>query len=226
MTDTTKYLPYFLRSLRHEVKSHGWTARGSNHKNPQQFIDVSKETSLKNRLVDQKRARALNANMTRAMNIITGDLVRVLYGRDAGNTGIVTRIIRGSNQVLVSGCNMVKSYLPSEGERQLDESLPQQVLVEAPIHVANVVPLDPVVKRPTRIKARYSMNGECVRISKLSGCAMPESVPTVPPLGQQALQAKARLQSNIRRGSPLDDRTLESWKLDQSQYKLLRKVSA
>lgn len=222
MTDATKYLPYFLRAARHGVKPVGWSPAGSTHKSVNKFIDVSKEPSLKNTLIDQRAARAVNIDITRAMNIREGDLVRVLYGRDAGNSGIVNRILRGSNQVIVGGCNLVKSYLPSEGEKQYSESLPQQMVVEAPIHVTNVVPLDPVVKRPTRIKARYSMSGECVRISKLSGCAMPDGTSTVASPSQRALQSKSWLKSNVRRGAPLGDRTVESWKDDQSQFRSLR----
>lgn len=225
MTDATRYLPYFVRSLRHGVKPQGWTPAGSRHRTAGKFIDVSDEPSLKNRLVSQKVAKAVHIDMTRAMNIRPGDLVRVLYGRDAGNTGVVNRIVHGTNQVIVGGCNLVKSYLPSEGEKQLNPSLPQQVVVEAPIHVTNVVPLDPVVKRPTRIKARYSMSGECVRISKLTGCAMPDGVPTVSSRADKSLQAKSWLKSNVRRGAPLADRTVESWKEDQSQFKSLRSVS-
>lgn len=52
----------------------------------------------------------------------------------------------------------------------------QLVTVEMPIHVTNVAPVDPVIKKPTRIKRRYTMFGECVRISKVSGCAVPEPV--------------------------------------------------
>ena len=39
--------------------------------------------------------------------------------------------------------------------------------MEMPIHITNIAPVDPVLKKPTRIKRRYTMHGECVRVSKV-----------------------------------------------------------
>ena len=43
---------------------------------------------------------------------------------------------------------------------------PESWTAQVPVHVTNVVLLDPVTKQPTRVKRRYTMTGECVRISK------------------------------------------------------------
>eukprot|EP00920_Eleutheroschizon_duboscqi_P040065 GHVT01096029.1.p1 GENE.GHVT01096029.1~~GHVT01096029.1.p1 ORF type:complete len:174 (-),score=31.26 GHVT01096029.1:339-860(-) len=56
---------------------------------------------------------------------------------------------------------------------------------ELPIHITNVAMLDPVVKRPTVVRRRRLLSGALVRISKLSGCAMPEPLPV-------SLRAKAQ----------------------------------
>lgn len=111
-----------------------------------------------------------------------------------------------------------------DSERQINPQLPGQVAVEAPIHVTNVVPLDPVTKKPTRIKRRYSMTGECVRISKLSGCAMPDPVPVTQSLADDATRSKANLKAGVLRGAPLASRTLASWKTDQLQFESLREA--
>jgi len=111
--------------------------------------------------------------MAKEFNLRPGDVVRVLYGRDAGKTGVLERILHGKNQVIVSGMNVIRSYsvkpLINDGSKETEVRN-----VSAPIHVTNIAPIDPVIKQPTRIKRRYSMTGECVRISKLSGCAMPD----------------------------------------------------
>jgi ribosomal protein L24 len=225
MTDYTKYVPYAIRALRHNVKPPGWVPPESGRQTSPKFLDVTREPSLKNRLMDQRKAKAVPVDMVRAMNLRAGDSVRVLFGRDAGNTGIIQRILHNSNQVIVHGCNLVSSYLPSEAEKQTRPTLPQQVVAEAPIHVANIAPLDPVTKRPTRIKRRYSMTGECVRISKHSGCAMPEPAIASPSLSRQALATKSGIKAGVRRGAPLSDRTVNSWMYDQSQFRRLRDMS-
>jgi ribosomal protein L24 len=180
---------------------------------------------MKPAIVDNKAARAFPVDMVRAFNLRKGDLVQVLYGRDKGNHGVVRDILRNSNQLIVSGCNVVKSYRPSEAEKQINPQLPGFIALEAPIHVTNVAPLDPVTKKPTRIKLRCSMMGECVRISKLSGCAIPDAVSTHPVWSDRALRRKAILKSGFLRGSPVSDRALSSWKTHNPHYSALVRFS-
>merc|ERR1719391_1467552 len=107
------------------------------------------------------------------MNVLVGDRVRVLFGSEKGREGVVSRIDVEKNQVIVSGINLKRSFWhPEPGPGK-----PSIVSVECPIHITNVVLLDPVTKQPPRVKRRYMMDGECVRISKVSGSAMPEPVP-------------------------------------------------
>eukprot|EP00439_Symbiodinium_sp_Y106_P053497 s2048_g7.t1 len=85
---------------------------------------------------------------------------------------------------------------------------PSIVSVECPIHITNVVLVDPVTKQPTRVKRRYMMNGEDVRISKVSGCAMPE--PVAVGLNEREVLWKQHeegvlRQAKERRGPPKED---------------------
>merc|ERR1740129_414993 len=64
----------------------------------------------------------------------------------------------------------------------------------------NVVLLDPVTKQPTRVKRRIMMHGESVRVSKVSGAAMPDPVP-VGVNEREELWA----QDKSRRGPPKED---------------------
>jgi large subunit ribosomal protein L24 len=226
MTDYTKYLPYFLRSVKHTVKPPGWRPPEAQSRTATKFLDVSKEPSLKRPIVDSKRAKAIHINMIKAFNLCRGDLVRVLYGRDAGNTGVIRKVIPEKNQLIVSGCNVIRSFRPSFAERQLNPGLPALVPVEAPIHVTNVAPLDPVTKKPTRIKRRYSMTGECVRISKQSGCAMPEPVMVEQSLGDKAQRSKAVIKGGFLRGAPIAERALDSWKNHQGHFESLSRMTS
>merc|ERR1711957_1067333 len=104
----------------------------------------------------------------------------------------------------MGGGNMKRSFWhPEPGPGK-----PSIVSVETPIHITNVILLDPVTKQPTRVKRRYMMNGECVRISKVSGSAMPSPVP-VGVSEREELWTKHKqqtmLEDRARRGPPKED---------------------
>ena len=144
------------------------------------FLEIDKTPSKFPKL--KERTRLAPVDFAEAMSLRVGDLVRVLYGKDAGNDGIIQSIDRINNQVIVSRCNMEKVSWNPKLFKSKSGSVPHLISSEAPIHVTNVVPIDPVLKKPTRIKTRRMITGELVRISKLSRCAMPEPVhvPTTP----------------------------------------------
>merc|ERR1719313_2309515 len=121
---------------------------------------------------DPRRKALVKVDLSRVMNLKLGDRVRVLYGSDKGKEGVVTRMDTTKNQVIVEGLNMKRSFWhPEPGPGK-----PSIMSVECPVHITNVALLDPVTRGPTRVKRRIMMNGESVRISKVSGCAMPAPV--------------------------------------------------
>eukprot|EP00427_Karlodinium_veneficum_P014851 CAMPEP_0169061318 /NCGR_PEP_ID=MMETSP1015-20121227/44_1 /TAXON_ID=342587 /ORGANISM="Karlodinium micrum, Strain CCMP2283" /LENGTH=166 /DNA_ID=CAMNT_0009119293 /DNA_START=302 /DNA_END=802 /DNA_ORIENTATION=+ len=138
------------------------------------------------------------------MSIQEGDRVRVLYGGDKGKEGIISRIDEKKNQVIVAGINMKRSFWhPEPGSGK-----PSIISVECPIHITNVALLDPVTKTPTRVKRRIMMNGECVRISKVSGSAMPDPVAVGHDERQELFEKhkrKALIESKERRGPMKED---------------------
>mmetsp|Transcript_60774 Transcript_60774/g.181044 ORF Transcript_60774/g.181044 Transcript_60774/m.181044 type:complete len:243 (+) Transcript_60774:51-779(+) len=137
------------------------------------FLEVSKEPQVRPALPDPRKRRLIKVDLAALMNITEGDRVQILYGAEKGKQGIVGRVNRDKNQVLVTGANLKRTFWhPEPGPGR-----PNLMSVECPIHITNVVLLDPVTKQPTRVKRRYTMNGECVRVSKVSGCAMPAPVP-------------------------------------------------
>lgn len=204
MTDYTKYLPYMQRVLAYNkaavsVFKHSVTP----------FLEASKRPSQPRKLPNPGTSRGVPVNMIREFNLKIGDNVRVLYGRDSGKSGIIERIIPDKNQVLVSGMNVIRSYYTELVDPSTNEVVKTVRNVPAPIHVSNIAPLDPVLKQPTRIKRRYSMNGECVRISKLSGCAMPDMSAEVPrnlstnprPVSKKAVSVSSRARESRLRDS-------------------------
>lgn len=81
------------------------------------------------------------------MHVKKGDKVRVIAGKDKGKTGVILAGFPGKDRVLVEGVNIVKKHTKPNQEN------PQGgiVSVEAPIHVSNVMLIDPKSGEPTRV---------------------------------------------------------------------------
>src|SRR6476469_10190659 len=83
-----------------------------------------------------------------ARHIKTGDTVMVITGADKGRTGRVLRVLTDKNRVVVEGMNRVwKHVRPSQRNPQGG-----RIKKDAPIHVSNVMPLDPTTGKGTRVK--------------------------------------------------------------------------
>jgi large subunit ribosomal protein L24 len=99
------------------------------------------------------------------MHVKKDDTVIVITGKDKGKKGRVIAAYPRENRVLVEGVNMVKRHTrPSQAN-------PQGGIIEreAPIHVSNVMHVDPKSGKPTRIGYKILENGKKVRIAKKSG---------------------------------------------------------
>ena len=111
------------------------------------------------------------------MRIKKGDLVQVISGRkqskggDRGKQGKVIEVYPETQRVLVEGINRITKHT-----RASQRGAGGIVQVEAPIHVSNVMIVDPETKKPTRIRTRVETverNGKTktqrVRVSVRSG---------------------------------------------------------
>ncbi|KAL8148893.1 uncharacterized protein LOC141708515 isoform X2 [Apium graveolens] len=98
--------------------------------------------------------------------ILRGDNVMVMRGKDKGETGIVKRVIRSQNRVIVEGKNLVKKHI-KQGQGHEGGIF----TVEAPLHVSNVQVLDPVSEKPCKIGIRYLEDGTKVRVSRGIGAS-------------------------------------------------------
>lgn len=100
--------------------------------------------------------------------ISVGDEVMVVRGNDKGKRGKVSRVLRERGAVIVEGVNRVKRHLkptPQRGGGILE--------VEAPIHLAKVMPIDPTTGKPTRVSYKAKKDKK-VRIGK-SGAEISEA---------------------------------------------------
>jgi large subunit ribosomal protein L24 len=104
------------------------------------------------------------------MRIRKDDQVVVIGGKDTGKTGRVIRTEPKKNRVYVEHLNMVKRH--ERPRSQSDLKNPQSggiVEKEGPIHVSNVMLLDPKDNKPTRVGVRRDKGGERERFAKRSG---------------------------------------------------------
>lgn len=77
-----------------------------------------------------------------------GDTVEVIAGDHKGEQGKVLRVIPKKSQVLVEGINMVYRHMrPSRRYPQGG-----RIQKEAPMHLSNVLPVDPKTGKGTRVR--------------------------------------------------------------------------
>jgi large subunit ribosomal protein L24 len=102
------------------------------------------------------------------MKVHKGDTVLVIAGKDKGAKGKVLQAYPDRDRVLVEGVNRIKKHTPVSTTQRGARS-GGIVTQEAPIHVSNVMVVDPDGK-PTRIGYRVDEEtGKLVRISKRNG---------------------------------------------------------
>lgn len=98
------------------------------------------------------------------MHVKTGDKVKVLAGKDKGKEGVITKAFPKKDRVIVEGVNVVKKHTKPSNTN------PSGGIVEkeAPIHVSNVMLIDPSTNQPTRVGYKV-VDGKKVRVSKKTG---------------------------------------------------------
>ena len=109
--------------------------------------------------------------MPRPLRIRKDDQVMVIGGKDAGKTGRVVRTEPKKERVYVEHLNMVKRHerpRPTQ-DTQRAAQIGGIVEKEGPIHVSNVMLLDPKDNKPTRAGVRRDKGGKRERFAKRSG---------------------------------------------------------
>lgn len=98
------------------------------------------------------------------MNIKKGDNVIVIAGKDRGKTGKVVKVLPKKSRIVVEGLNKVKRH-----ERPRRQGAKGQVVeVAMPMHVSNVMLVDPSSGKRTRFGVK-AVGGKRVRVSKRGG---------------------------------------------------------
>ena len=104
------------------------------------------------------------------LKIRRGDTVKVITGKDRGKTGRVLRVEPDRQRVYVEGVAVRKRHIRPRTVRdtQRQQEIGGIVESEGPIHVSNVMLVDPKSGEPTRVGVRRE-DGRRVRVAKRSG---------------------------------------------------------
>src|SRR6187455_3451112 len=102
-----------------------------------------------------------------ALRIRRDDTVRVIAGKDRGRTGRVKNVDPKNDRVYVEGVNIVKRHIKPRTLRdtQRAQEIGGIVEMEGPIHVSNVMLIDPESGEPTRLGVKRD-GGKRVRVAK------------------------------------------------------------
>ena len=96
-----------------------------------------------------------------ARHVRKNDNVQVITGDDKGKTGKVLEVVKDGTKVLVQGVNVVTKHV------RPNQKYPQggQIHVEQPVNISNVLPVNPKTGKGTRVKIKFTDNGEKQRVA-------------------------------------------------------------
>jgi large subunit ribosomal protein L24 len=103
------------------------------------------------------------------LRIRKGDTVQVMSGKDRGKTGKVLRVDPKKNRLFVEHLNIVKRHQRPRSlkDTQRGGKVGGVIEKEGPIHLSNVMLVDPKDNRPTRVGVERS-EGKRIRVTKRS----------------------------------------------------------
>jgi large subunit ribosomal protein L24 len=112
--------------------------------------------------------------MAKSMRIRTDDQVMIMAGKDAGKSGRVVRTDPKRRKVFVENLNIIKRHQRPRSVKDASRGGEVGGIVEkeGPIHVSNVMLLDPKDNKPTRVGVRHAENGARERFSRRTGTSL------------------------------------------------------
>ena len=105
------------------------------------------------------------SNAQPKLKIRKGDMVKVIAGESkSSKPGKVLEVLLESRMVIVEGANLVSKHTKPNAKNTQGGIVKK----EAPIHISNVMLVDPKDGKPTRV-GRKEVDGKLVRYAKKSG---------------------------------------------------------
>ena len=104
-------------------------------------------------------------NKTLKVKIKKNDTVKVISGNHKGRTGKVLEVLPREQRVVIEGINIITKHIkPSAAspEGGIEKT-------EAPLHISNLMLIDPASGEPTRVGRKVDGDGKLKRYSKKTG---------------------------------------------------------
>jgi len=96
-----------------------------------------------------------------AVHVKKGDTVEIIAGDHKGNTGKVLHVYPDDHMVLIQGQNLAKKHVrPSRRNPQGG-----RISVERPIHISNVLPVNPKTSKGSRVRYLVAPDGSKKRVT-------------------------------------------------------------
>jgi len=96
-----------------------------------------------------------------ALHIKKGDMVEIITGDHKGATGKVLRVIPEKESLVVQGHNIAKKHVrPSRRNPQGG-----RIDIEQPIHISNVLPVNPKSSKGSRVRYQINADGSKQRLA-------------------------------------------------------------
>ena len=104
-------------------------------------------------------------NKQQKLHVRKGDTVKVIAGNSRGKTGKVLEVLPKKYRAIVEGVNIVTKHMKPSATRPnggIEKT-------EAPVHLSNLMVVDPSSGEATRIGRKADDNGKLQRYSKKTG---------------------------------------------------------
>jgi large subunit ribosomal protein L24 len=98
------------------------------------------------------------------MKLKKGDNVIVISGKNKGQKGKIMLVNKTTERVVVDGVNKTKRHIKPRSKTEKGSTVEK----EAPLHVSNVMLIDPKTDKGTRV-GKKTVDGKNVRFAKKSG---------------------------------------------------------
>ncbi|HBS85510.1 MAG: 50S ribosomal protein L24 [Bacteroidetes bacterium GWF2_38_335] len=103
--------------------------------------------------------------MRKKLHIKKGDTVIVLAGDSKGQQGKVLEVISEKERAIVEGVNLISKHTKPNAKSPQGGILKK----EAPIHISNLMLVDPTSGKPTKVGRKIGSKDKLVRYAKKSG---------------------------------------------------------
>ncbi len=99
------------------------------------------------------------------LNIRKGDMVVVIAGESKGAQGKVLEVMVNERRAIVERVNLVSKHTKPNAKNTQGGIIHR----EAPVHISNLMLVDPKTGKPTRVGRKTDEKGKLVRYAKKSG---------------------------------------------------------